>query len=358
MNVKRRYNYAFAIMTIMATWAVVMLHGSSYVFANTGDNLWKNSLVIQAVFIPAVPIFFMMSGANLLDYSSKYSTATFIKKRLGRVGVAFLAFSAIWYIYNHINGHEAFSVLNFIKELSNNQINQIFWYFYALFICYLMTPLLTAVAHNKRILQYLILVLFTLGTCVPFINHFLNESVFNPVNLSLLVNNGLLYYILGYYLSKYIRPLHKKEIYIAVLAMFIIVPMSWYASMIFNLRQTVPYQLPYNNFWIDAFGLNITIYSVLLFVCLNQISVAKTTSYIENLLKLVAKSSLLVYGIHYIVLDQMDKLYVSDNVFLLLWVRPVVAFIISTAISIAYYTLTKQIKKKLKTCASNTRAED
>lgn len=344
---RKQYNYAFAIMTTIATLAVVMLHGSSYVFGNTGDNLWKSSLVIQAIFIPAVPIFFMMSGANLLDYSSKYSTRQFLIKRVKRTGVAFLVFSIIWYIYNYLNGVGGLSILNFIKVLSNNQINEIFWYFYALFICYLLTPILTHIAHNKRLLQYCIASLLLLGTLISFTNHFLKEPVFIPINLSFLVNKGLLYYILGYYLSNYVRPLRRMHIYILSAAMIVIVAVSWFLSMRMNLQSTVPNKLPYNNFWIDAFGLNITIYSVLLFMCLNQISIRRLPIYAEKILKDVAQSSLIVYGIHYIVINQIDKLYATKNAVVLLGVRPFVAFVISTIIGVLYYKIKKLVKSRI-----------
>ena len=73
------------ILNIVCALAVVMLHTSLNVYVP-----WSFSLKLQAVFIFAVPVFFMISGMNLLGYRTKYSTKEFFFKRVRRVGTAFL----------------------------------------------------------------------------------------------------------------------------------------------------------------------------------------------------------------------------------------------------------------------------
>ncbi len=52
--------------------------------------LWVSANLLETIFYFALPVFFMISGATLLDYRSKYSTKTkgvknnFIKKWLKR----------------------------------------------------------------------------------------------------------------------------------------------------------------------------------------------------------------------------------------------------------------------------------
>ncbi|GMA70545.1 hypothetical protein GCM10025879_17910 [Leuconostoc litchii] len=76
----KRYYY-MDLLTILATIAVVFLHSSEYAFSNqTNDPHWFVAVIIQVTFIWAVPIFFMMSGAHLLDYRERYDTPTFSKK--------------------------------------------------------------------------------------------------------------------------------------------------------------------------------------------------------------------------------------------------------------------------------------
>ena len=59
-----------------------MLHCSTVVFAPARNATWVRAVGYQSVFIFAVPIFFMVSGANLLGYRKRYSTRTFLKRRL------------------------------------------------------------------------------------------------------------------------------------------------------------------------------------------------------------------------------------------------------------------------------------
>lgn len=80
-HAQKKHYYYMDILNIMATMAVLWLHTSEYAFEyNPQDPNWYISLIIQVVFIWAVPIFFMISGANLLNYRDRYDTKTFFKK--------------------------------------------------------------------------------------------------------------------------------------------------------------------------------------------------------------------------------------------------------------------------------------
>lgn len=53
---KKRFYY-MDLLNILATFAVVMLHGSSFAFTNAGGARWVSTVFIQNFFIFAVPIF-------------------------------------------------------------------------------------------------------------------------------------------------------------------------------------------------------------------------------------------------------------------------------------------------------------
>ena len=59
------------ILNIVCALAVVMLHTSLNVYVPERTQIWSFSLKLQAVFIFAVPVFFMISGMNLLGYRRK-----------------------------------------------------------------------------------------------------------------------------------------------------------------------------------------------------------------------------------------------------------------------------------------------
>ena len=80
----------FDILNIIACLSVVYLHCNGIVHEFTNTNAWKGALIIEVLCYFAVPIFLMLSGANLLNYKSKYDTNTFFKKRLMKVLVTIL----------------------------------------------------------------------------------------------------------------------------------------------------------------------------------------------------------------------------------------------------------------------------
>ncbi|MDN5954723.1 MAG: acyltransferase family protein, partial [Loigolactobacillus coryniformis] len=89
--------YFMDCLNIVAIMAVILLHTSGTVFSYRMDNHWLLAVLMQVMFIWAVPIFFMLSGANLLNYSERYDTKTFFKKRWARVVVPFIFWSIVWY---------------------------------------------------------------------------------------------------------------------------------------------------------------------------------------------------------------------------------------------------------------------
>lgn len=83
VNISKQHYYYLDILNIVATFAVVCLHTSDYVFQfSPNEPNWYLSLLIQILFIWAVPIFFMISGANLLNYRERYDTKVFFKKKM------------------------------------------------------------------------------------------------------------------------------------------------------------------------------------------------------------------------------------------------------------------------------------
>lgn len=77
---KAKAHFVFVdVLNIISCFAVVCLHTSLGVFSPQRTRLWAFQELMQAVFIFAVPIFFMVSGMNLLDYRKKYSTKVFFK---------------------------------------------------------------------------------------------------------------------------------------------------------------------------------------------------------------------------------------------------------------------------------------
>ena len=70
-----------SVMNVIAAISVVILHANVSFWLDKSKPYWAVSNVIESVFYFAVPVFFMLSGATLIDYQDRYSTKDFFKKR-------------------------------------------------------------------------------------------------------------------------------------------------------------------------------------------------------------------------------------------------------------------------------------
>lgn len=162
-------------LNIFACFCVICLHCSGAVFHFEESRLWFISMFVQTVFHFAVPVFFMVSGANLLEYRARYDTKTFFKKRLMRTGVPFL-FWSVFYLFLPciLNGASLPTAVMLRNAVFNNEANYIFWFFYAIFGIYLSMPILSLLAkkENFKVISYLCLLSYFFNGLLPCITKF------------------------------------------------------------------------------------------------------------------------------------------------------------------------------------------
>lgn len=213
-------HYVFVdVLNIVSCFAVVCLHTSLGVFSPQHTFLWAFQELMQAMFIFAVPIFFMVSGMNLLDYRKKYSTKVFFKKRFVRVGRSLILGSiACYLLFGLLPGlfygaqpiADSFGPVDFCKRFLTNSIIDIYWFLYSIIYLYLLTPLLSKIVHDRRLLEYAIALTLFCSILIPAAKAIgINEEYFSPLlSWPLFASSALLYFLLGYYLENYGLPLY------------------------------------------------------------------------------------------------------------------------------------------------------
>ncbi len=162
-------------LNIFACFGVICLHCSGEVFHFAENRLWFMSMLVQSVFHFAVPVFFMVSGANLLEYRIRYDTKTFFKKRLARTGIPFLFWSLFYLLYPCVLGRAPLPTAAALRNaILNNESNYIFWFFYAIFGIYLSMPVFSLVAkkENFKTISYLCLLSYFFSGILPCITKF------------------------------------------------------------------------------------------------------------------------------------------------------------------------------------------
>ncbi len=210
MENNKKYILYFDLLNIFACFAVVALHvnGAVHTFAKTRN--WVSCMFIEALFYFAVPVFFMLTGATLMNYRKRYDTGAFFKKRIFKTFVPFIIWSIIgicWSIY-YTKGMKISDIntpAKFISAVINCKGMGIYWFFPALFSVYLTIPLFSLVDEDKRIgkkgiFTYLILVYIVLNVLLPFVCR-LTGIQWNSALNAVSCGGYVVWFLIGYLLA-------------------------------------------------------------------------------------------------------------------------------------------------------------
>lgn len=210
MENNKKYILYFDLLNIFACFAVVALHvnGAVHTFAKTRN--WVSCMFIEALFYFAVPVFFMLTGATLMNYRKRYDTGAFFKKRIFKTFVPFMIWSIIgicWSVF-YTKGMKISDIntpAKFISAVINCKGMGIYWFFPALFSVYLTIPLFSLVDEDKRIgkkgiFTYLILVYIVLNVLLPFVCR-LTGIQWNSALNAVSCGGYVVWFLIGYLLA-------------------------------------------------------------------------------------------------------------------------------------------------------------
>ena len=127
---KEKTNY-LSLLSVISALAVVILHTNGCFWKYSSERYWFTANIIESVMYFAVPVFFMISGATLIEYRKRYSTKEFFQKRIRKTLIPFLCFSIIGLFYQLYMGYIQVSDLNFwtvIDGILNVKYNETYWF--------------------------------------------------------------------------------------------------------------------------------------------------------------------------------------------------------------------------------------
>ena len=224
-----------SVMNVIAAVSVVILHANVSFWLDKSKPYWATANVIESVFYFAVPVFFMLSGATLIDYQERYSTKDFFKKRLKKAVIPFLAWSVVgllwasrktlWAMLIGESGKSLdWTFLSVTDGIVNTKFRDIYWFFIPLFCIYLVMPLFASVKKERRVkvFTYIIGIALVINFVIPFglslLKHYANIDF--GWTYKIYVGFEYLYYVLvGYVIHKRdIRLRYRLIIYAAAVA--------------------------------------------------------------------------------------------------------------------------------------------
>ena len=194
----------FDILNIIAIISVVAMHCNGIVHTYSKARAWSTSLIVDCVCYFAVPIFLMISGANLLNYRTKYDTKTFFKKRFTKVlipGLFWIIVMTLWKL--HLGYIEIHSFSGLIDIIINNKEESTYYFIWDILGIYLTIPLfskiITSEEEDKKLLWYIVIVFFVFNSLLPYILSVMGINY--NYSFSLQIGSLSIFVLLGYLLA-------------------------------------------------------------------------------------------------------------------------------------------------------------
>lgn len=283
-------NFGISILRLLATLSVVIIHISGPEVVKLGkiSNFdWNVANFYDSISRYAVPVFFMISGALLLG--REFEIKDFLKNRLGKIIPPFLFWSFFYSLTNrYVFTHETFSISKVIRDVFYGSEYHL-WFVYTLIGVYLISPIFQKWIHFSKqndIKYFLIIWIVTLFLTIPGV-----AIYFPKINFAYF--SGFLgYFILGFYLNKYV----KSSNLVSYLLILIGVGITFFGTYYFSNKNNVFYDYFYEYLSVNALLVSSGVFMV--FTKIKNIN-----DNIKPLLSKVNECSFGIYLIHPLVIN-------------------------------------------------------
>jgi surface polysaccharide O-acyltransferase-like enzyme len=211
------------LIRTLAIFLVILLHSSNEALQafSVPAAYWWTAAVYKSLALSCIALFVMLSGALLLQPAKlNEPIRVFLKKRLSRLGLAFVFWSMIYLAWGFYIGKVPITLSNIgqgiLRDLFTGADYQ-FWFIYLIVGLYLVTPILRVViaSGNQRIIRYLIALWFTGVAIVPLVQLVLGFTIDDRI---FLIGGFIGFFVLGTYLQKI--KLRLSILYVLLIASF------------------------------------------------------------------------------------------------------------------------------------------
>ena len=133
-----RHHFEWDLVRVVAALLVVLGHVSSAIWYQPGAH-WQAANVYDSFARASVPLFFMVSGALLIPKQEAISL--YVKKRLARLTVPIVFWSAVYVAWNRVFDETAVAWDGLARVLTEPAYYHL-WFLYALLFAYTAVPVL------------------------------------------------------------------------------------------------------------------------------------------------------------------------------------------------------------------------
>ncbi|GHU93490.1 membrane protein [Clostridia bacterium] len=251
---EKKTNYAYIdIIRIASMFMVVFLHSAAAgLRTHLGGASWQILNAFTSIFTAAVPLFFMISGAVVLDSPNTCGYEVTLKKRLPRLIIPLIAWSVVAAVWTGVKSSDLSVFLKILTVIPTGEAAIHLWFMYTLIPLYMISPLLKAMVDSasRRTLEIGLLlwvIALVLGTIEPFLPEnlkFLTQiSAFSNMKL---FGGYLGFFLLGYYLHRYPLKINIKWVAAITCATAVIIALgTWAVSSESYVEQFKSYRSAY-----------------------------------------------------------------------------------------------------------------
>jgi len=313
-NLTQLRSRAFNVDLIRTTamFGVILLHSAGQWIITSeemnqltplGIANWAIVDFYQAFGVISVPLFLMLTGALLLKPEKQNeSLSVFFKKRWARIGLPFIFWAAVYFVWDFDVQNIPFSLGVITQGILNGAYLQ-FWYIYVLVGLYLLTPLLRAFLVNAdQLLIKYFLILWLIGVAIlPFFGlltpFMLNSNVF-------VISGFVGYFVLGTYLT-------TVKIRRSLLCILMTIGLALTAFGTYMLVVTGGAQMYFFQEYISPTVILAAVMMFLMLLTIKPPSVQQETSPHKGnkLIKVISENTLGIFFLHVMVLESFQNGY-------------------------------------------------
>lgn len=310
---KKQHIFYLDFIRVIAILLVIFIHVSTVdTLKHIGTTDWQIIKMLNYFAHISVPIFFMISGALILNSPKTLSLSYTWKKRIPRVTIPFLIWSIIlptaaYLTSNQISDHAYWNRLKFIMSKPTSPV---LWFMYPLIGIYILSPIIKTFVDNAsmKMLMYATSVWLVTCSLIPSVNVMMGKNMkhvfqISPVSSFMLVGGFVGYYILGYILSN-INP--KKISTLALLVLFIGI-----ATFGNFFSESVPKTFDTNNSYYVT-SLFIPIMSLAAFVLLQKLGLWIKSSGVKSFFEFMSPLVFGIYLIHNLVVFYVEPWFFKN----------------------------------------------
>lgn len=187
---------------IIALIGVLLIHVSSVEMRHydVGSSNWLYAHFFDSISRISVPLFFMLSG--MFSFKPELKTKKFVLDRLKRLILPLFFWAIVYAVWFIMAEDKNLTILGTIKKILIGPYVFHFWFIYTLIGLTLFIPVVNNWMTKKKNVEYFLIIWLTFVVLYPVIEIFTGkEPTIDLTNFSGFFG----YFVLGYYLEKYIK---------------------------------------------------------------------------------------------------------------------------------------------------------